>query len=237
MNFETFWKLCSNVVFKWLLWDVAYVFKDLETESQYLAARAFTRRLEYRTDLIAEFSKSRLARRYVAQATRLGRLPLPEEFPKFDRLLDTFGSSQRIARLALRHIDYEAFSGSQAQRREDILTYLAMVRLQGLKPLSFFKLPRTVQADVKAVWKTYRAALTEGERYLFSLGDPEIIKKCLQFLVCRQALTNPSLCPSVCRRRTPCAPARDHIRGKAGCWRGTIQRRKNCSGWPGRFLS
>ena len=156
---------------------VAYVFKDQETESQYLASRAFTRRLEYRTDLIEEFSKSRLARRYVAQATRLGRLPLPEEFPKFDRLLDTFGSSQRIARLALRHIDYEAFSGSQAQRREDILTYLAMVRLQGLKPLSFFKLPRTVQADVKAVWKTYRAALTEGERYLFSLGDPEIIKK------------------------------------------------------------
>ena len=90
---------------------IAYVFKDQETESQYLASRAFTRRLEYRTDLIEEFSKSKLARRFVAQATRLGRLPLPEEFPKFDRLLDVFGSSQRIARLALRLIDYEAFSG------------------------------------------------------------------------------------------------------------------------------
>lgn len=156
---------------------IAYVFKDRETESQYLASRAFTRRLEYRTDLIEEFSKSKLARRYVAQATRLGRLPLPEEFPKFDRLLDIFGSTQRIARLALRHIDYVAFSGSQAQRQEDILTYFAMTRLQGLKPSSFFKLPLSVQADVKAGWKTYRAALTEGERYLFSLGNPEIIKK------------------------------------------------------------
>lgn len=52
-----------------------------------------------------------------------------------------------------------------------------MMRLQGLKPPSFFKLPLSVQGDIKAVWRTYRAALTEGERYLFSLGNPEIVKK------------------------------------------------------------
>jgi DNA phosphorothioation-associated putative methyltransferase len=156
---------------------IAYVFKDQEAEAQYFAARAFTRRLEYRTDLVEEFSKSKLARRYVSLASRLGRLPLPEEFPKLDQLWEVFGSPQRVARLALRHIDYEAFSGSQGQRREDILTYFSMMRLQGLKPPPFLKLPISVQADIKEIWKTYRTALTECERYLFSLGNSEVIQK------------------------------------------------------------
>lgn len=156
---------------------IAYVFKDLEAEAQFLAARAFTRRLEYRTDLVEEFSKSKLARRYVSLASRLGRLPLPEEFPKLDQLLEVFGSPQRVGRLALRHIDYEAFSGSQAQRQEDILTYFSMMRLQGLKSPPFLKLPISIQADIKEIWKTYRTALTKSEQYLFSLGNPDVIQK------------------------------------------------------------
>lgn len=156
---------------------IAYVFKDQEAEAQYIAVRAFTRRLEYRTDLVEEFSKSKLAPGYVSLASRLGRLPLPEEFPKLDQLLEVFGSPQRVARLALRHIDYEAFSGSQGQRREDILTYFSMMRLQGLKPPPFLKLPISVQADIKEIWKTYRTALTESEHYLFSLGNSEVIQK------------------------------------------------------------
>lgn len=156
---------------------IAYVFKNQEAADQYIAARAFTRRLEYRTDLVEEFSKSKLARRYVSLASRLGRLPLPEEFPKLDQLLEVFGSPQRVNRLALRHIDYEAFSGSQGQRREDILTYFSMMRLQGLKPPPLLKLPISVQADIKEIWKTYRTALAESERYLFSLGNSEVIQK------------------------------------------------------------
>lgn len=156
---------------------IAYLFKDQEVEARYLASHVFTRRLEYRPDLIAEFSKSKLARRYVSLAGRLGRLPMPEEFPKFNRLLDVFGSSQTIARLALRHIDYEAFLDSQAQRREDILTYFSMMRLQGLKSPPLLKLPVSIQADIKAIWKNYRTALTDSERYMFSLGNPAVIQR------------------------------------------------------------
>src|SRR5262249_53770264 len=103
---------------------VAYVFNDEDIETRYLANRAFTRRLEYPTDLVESFSKNADARRYVALCNRLGRLALPEEFPAFNRLQQRFGSSYRIERLALRHVNPVAFEGSCKQRKEDILTYL-----------------------------------------------------------------------------------------------------------------
>src|SRR5262249_8351421 len=44
---------------------ILYVFKNEEAEVAYVANRAFTRRLEYRTDLIADFKKSKIATSYV----------------------------------------------------------------------------------------------------------------------------------------------------------------------------
>lgn len=154
---------------------IAYVFKDEDAEASYVANRAFTRRLEYRTDLIADFQKSKLAAGYVALANRLGRLPLPDEFPKYSRLVERFGSPKRIERLTLGFIDHTAFQGSKDQRREDILTYIAMLRLENIKPPGISKLPISIQSDIKAIWKTYADALKEGEQFLFSIGKPEVV--------------------------------------------------------------
>ncbi len=154
---------------------VVYVFMDEEAEARYVANRAFTRRLEYRTDLIAEFKKSKLAGSYVALANRLGRLPLPEEFPKYQKLIEGFGSPKQIERLTLRHIDQTSFEGSRSQRREDILTYLAMLKLDNIKPPGFSKLPVTIRSDIKSIWKNYAEALVEGEQFLFSIGKPEVV--------------------------------------------------------------
>ena len=154
---------------------IVYIFKDEEAEARYIANRAFTRRLEYRTDLIAEFKKSKLAENYVTLANRLGRLPLPEEFPKYQKLIESFGSPKQIERLTRWHIDQESFEGSRAQRRQDILTYLAMLKLDNIKPPGFLKLPVTIQSDIKAIWKNYAEALVEGEQFLFSIGKPEVV--------------------------------------------------------------
>jgi len=155
---------------------VAYVFKDEEAEARYVATRAFTRRLEYRTDLIEEFARSAVARRYVQLANKLGRVPLSEEFPAYSTLLEAFGSQQRIERLTLRHVNRESFEGSRAQRRQDILTYLAMLRLQGLRPPPFGALPASVRGDLKALWKTYSETTEEAGRFLFSIGTPEVVR-------------------------------------------------------------
>jgi len=156
---------------------IAYVFKDEEVEARYVANRAFTRRLEYRTDLIGEYKKSKLARSYVVLTNRLGRLPLPEEFPEYQKLIESFGSPKQIERLTLWHIDQTSFEGSRAQRREDILTYLAMLKLDNIKPPGLSKLPATIQSDIKAIWKNYAEALVEGQQFLFNIGKPEVVAK------------------------------------------------------------
>lgn len=153
-----------------------YVFADEEAESRYLANRAFTRRLEYRADLIEEFRKSAVAKRFVKLTNKLGRVPLAEEFKDFPKFADAFGSPQRIERLVLRTINREAFEGSRAQRREDIVTYLAMLRLQGIKAPPPSVLPASVRSDVRAIWPSYAAAITEATEFLFQIGRPEAVK-------------------------------------------------------------
>ena len=155
---------------------IAYVFKDEEAEQRYLANRAFTRRLEYRTDLIDEFAKSAVARRFVRLANQLGRIPTAEEFSGYPKLVEAFGSTQRIERLTLRYVNQIAFDGSRAQRREDILAYLAMLRLQGLRPPPIGVLPTSIRSDIKSIWASYRAAQVEGERFLFGMGHPELVR-------------------------------------------------------------
>lgn len=154
---------------------IGYVFKDELAEARYIANRAFTRRLEYRTDLISEFSANATAKRYISLCNKLGRLALPAEFKSYPKLLELFGSSQRIERLALHHIDRAAFAGSREQRREDILTFLAMMRFQRLKPPPLAALPETVRADIRANWTGLTDAVTEAERFLFSIGRPEVV--------------------------------------------------------------
>lgn len=160
--------------------STVYVFKDRRAEVNYIATRAFTHRFEYRTDLIKLFSLHPVAQNYIKMANQLGRLPMPEEFPLYDQLVQDFGTTQRVSRLTLRFIDQTAFLGSQAQRREDILTYLAMVKLRGLRPLAFSRLPLSLQQDIKTIWKTYRVALQESLRYLFLLGKSEVIDQICQ---------------------------------------------------------
>lgn len=155
---------------------IAYVFRSEEAEAQYLANCAFTRRLEYRTDLIEQFSKSALAKRYIKLANKLGRAPSAHEFPSYPKLVEEFGSPQRLERLLLHLIDRTAFEGSRSQRREDILTYMAMLRLQGMRPPALGALPQSVQLDIKTLWASYSAAVQEGEKFLFSLGQPETVR-------------------------------------------------------------
>ena len=185
---DTFQKLYSQSEFKSYVEEtlqkraqtaslgVVYIFTDDEAESKYIASRAFSRRLEYRTDLIEQFEKDSTARRFVKQANKIGRILRWDEFKGYDKLLESFGSSQRIERLALRAIDPEKFAGSQIQRREDILTYFAMMRLQGLKPPRIGQLESSVRRDIKGIWPKYKDALSEAEQFLFSLGRPEFIK-------------------------------------------------------------
>jgi DNA phosphorothioation-associated putative methyltransferase len=156
---------------------ILYVFADSEAESNFVAAQAFSRRMAYQTELIQEFARDRTGKKIVLLANSLGRVPLPSEFTSYATLVERFGSPDRIARLTLAKIDPAAFAGSKAQKREDMLTYIAMSRLQGLKLPPLRALPPAIQADIKSIWNDYRSAQADGEQFLFSIGQPETVRE------------------------------------------------------------
>lgn len=187
-NHDTFQKLYSQAEFRTYVEEqlgtrahvaslgIAYVFKDEELEARHLANRAFTRRLEYRTDLIEAFGRNRTAKKLVKLAQQLGRVPHPDEFDAYEELEEAFGSGQRIERLLLRAINPEAFEGSREQRREDMLTFLAMLPLQGLRPPKLKDLAPSLRRDIKAIWPSYAEARKEGLAFLYSLGQPAAVR-------------------------------------------------------------
>lgn len=155
---------------------VLYVFKDARLEREHLADRTLLRQVEYRTEIIEQFTKNAAARAFVVLGNRLGRTPLPEEFPRYPMLLEQFGSRDRIERLLRRYVDRDAFESARDRKREYIVTYLAMLRLQGLGAPPAKILPESVREDIKACWRSYGEARAEAERFLFSLGQPETVR-------------------------------------------------------------
>ena len=154
---------------------VVYVFADDAAESNYIANQALIRRIEHRTELVNQFSKDRIAKRFVKLAGELGRLPLPQEFSSYAKLLERFGSPRRIERLTFGQADPKLLAQSQDQKREDILTYFSMLRLQGLHPPPASALPAGIYADIRAIWGKYSAAAEAAETFLFKIGQPDLI--------------------------------------------------------------
>ena len=103
-------------------------------------------------------------------------MPLPQEFPEFRALQEMFGSQQRIEKLASNLLRPSALSDARKSKREDILTFIAMIRLRGLMVPPFRKIPLESQADIKALWPSYRAAIEEGEAFLFQMGKPDTVR-------------------------------------------------------------
>jgi DNA phosphorothioation-associated putative methyltransferase len=156
---------------------IAYVFKDPQAESDYLAQLSLYRPTSFREAVRTAFSKDRTAQRYLSLARSLGRAPLPTEFTGLPRLVDRFGSIQRVERIASSLLDSDTLASAREEKRVNILTYIAMLRLQGLAPPPVRSLPDEVQADIKMLWPSYKEALQAGNEFLFNLGKPGRIER------------------------------------------------------------
>lgn len=155
---------------------VVYAFKESGEESRYVADTAFQRTVRPQRDAVEEFVNHPESGALLDLVRKLGRLPLPEEFDAYEGLEEIFGSRHRINRLLWKVIRPDTLDEVQRQRREDLLISLAMIRLQGSRPMGFRSLPDDVQADVKTLWTNYQQALRESEAFLFGLGNPEVVK-------------------------------------------------------------
>ena len=155
---------------------VAYVFKTEAAESSYLARQAIRPRRD-RVDILTAFAGDALGAEFLARTRELGRLPLLSEFPSYASLQDRFGPVSRLERLVSATIDRDSFTETRNQRRDDILTYIAMMKLRGLKPPPFRQLPDEAQADIRSVWPSYTGALEEANTFLFKMGKPELVRE------------------------------------------------------------
>jgi DNA phosphorothioation-associated putative methyltransferase len=167
---------------------IAYVFKDSQAESEYLAQLSLYRPTSFREVVRTAFSKDRTAQRYLLLTRSLGRPPLLTEFKALPRLVDRFGSLQRVERIASTLLDSDTLASAQEEKRVNILTYIAMLRLQGLTPPPVRSLPDEVQADIRMLWPSYKAAIEAGTAFLFDLGRPGRIQE-----ECRQSIMGKKL--------------------------------------------
>ena len=150
---------------------IAYVFKDLDWQREYLAQASVYQPSLGRRAAIAEFESSDIGKEYLELSKAKARIPLPQEFPRFAALRKQFGSPQRIASLTKAVLDPGELARLRGERRESFLVYYAAIRLQGLLCPTISRLPVETQADIRAMWGSLKAARAEGERFLFSLGD------------------------------------------------------------------
>ena len=159
---------------------IAYVFKDEALECAYLAS-LIHRRIDSSTLLVVQqFSEDPVAKSYISLTATLGRPPIPSEFPDYPLLLDRFGSPARIERLAQRHSSAAAIEEAREKRREDILTYAAMMLLQGLKPVPFRSLAQELQCDIRMLWPSYADVFPEAKKFLFGIGDASTVRRCCE---------------------------------------------------------
>ena len=159
---------------------MAYVFKDSELESSYLVSLSSKRHDASQLSVIKEFQQDPMAHKYLELSLALGRPGLPSEFEGYTELTKRFGSQVRIERLARRFLSVNTVEETLSKKRDDILIYASLMRLHALKPLPFRVLPVNLQADIKAIWPSYSAALRGADEFLFKIGVPESVRRACQ---------------------------------------------------------
>ena len=112
---------------------IAYIFKDAAREAEYVAQVAQTRPQLWRENVLDSFRRDRIARRFLKAAETLGRVPLPEEFSTFPKLVQRFGSTQRIAKITNSLLSQANIESARRRRRDELLLYIAMMKLRGLE--------------------------------------------------------------------------------------------------------
>lgn len=113
---------------------IAYVFRDEAVESQHLARLSITPAKRERANLSSQFAADLDGKELIETTRKLGRSPLDSEFDQYPELLLRFGSRARIERLVMAVLNPETLTKSREAKGNDILTFLAMLQLRGVRP-------------------------------------------------------------------------------------------------------
>lgn len=183
---------------------VFFVFKDKDAEQAFLERRyrnrATANRLISQLPKVPKAPKAERAARltkadkerafYEQHATlldalwlrwlELGRPPQDDEFPDLTASKELFGTAQRALKFLQRFHGDELLKLAFDSRRDDLTVYFAMRRFDQQR--IYRHLPESLKRDVKAFFQNYQHAQTDGERLLFSAGNPALLRQ-----MCQQA--------------------------------------------------
>jgi DNA phosphorothioation-associated putative methyltransferase len=104
-----------------------------------------------------------------------GRAPSPEELPEAAAIAAELGSLKRAIAVVRRAVGVSAWESVEILRSEDLLVYLALARFK--RRPRFGVLPRDLQLDVRAFFRSYERACVLADEILFAAGDSALINR------------------------------------------------------------
>jgi DNA phosphorothioation-associated putative methyltransferase len=110
-------------------------------------------------------------------AISLGRYPDQSEAPQIvvDMLSQLRAGWPRTVQLLSETLAQNPdFAASAASRRNDLLVHLALTQFPGAP--KYRNLPRSIQADIRAFFRSHAAALDESRQLLFGVNDREALR-------------------------------------------------------------
>lgn len=171
---------------------ICIVFRDLQTEQLFLAARQQVRR-EWRLlrrGPVAEPVAAKVERhrpmidRYWSRVLELGRAPVAEEYPEALPLARLVGSWRRVHEWAAQFYEPEELEAAAIARQEDLLVHFALAHFKRRR--SYDKLPPRLQRDARIFFGGAVKAKAAGRRALFAVADRVRILE--SAVVCNQEL-------------------------------------------------
>ncbi len=154
---------------------IFYVFRTDEQRHLFVSSR-YRRRLRAPTPRMSDvlFEKHKpLFERLMAFFTTRGRLPESGELPGGEQILCELGSFRRAFSVVRRITGAEQWDIISAERKKDLLVFLALSMFPKCPELS--QLPLLLRHDMNSFFSNFSEARSEAHRLLFSVGKMDLI--------------------------------------------------------------
>jgi DNA phosphorothioation-associated putative methyltransferase len=162
---------------------VFYIFRS-PADAESLRARQVRRRSAAPRQSVSQLLYERHSELLQELASFLedrGRLPDVSELNGGNSLLSAFGSVRQAFRVLCRATGRSDWSAEAAHARDNLLVYLALSAFT--KRPRIGSLPDDIQRDIRDLFGSYRAAIAEADRLLFSLNSHEDLTRTVDELI------------------------------------------------------
>lgn len=154
---------------------VFYIFRDDAEAQRYLARRVRTRSTLSMPEVSEQLYQANreLFDEIVEFFVMRGRVPREQEVPSAQQIRERLGGIGRAFAVLRRVTGNERWEGMAEERRRDLLVYLALANFGG-RP-SFSNLASELQFDIKDLFGSYKAAVTEADKLLYAAGNGAVV--------------------------------------------------------------